>query len=251
MADTDADGRHRRGRLGVGLRSLVHCYRLPSMGSPTPAPLLDWLASLPADARDEALERRLGIRDAFVGASPAGDHLLPYHPSGVAPIVHAALEVPITADDVVIDLGSGAGKVILVTRLLTGATARGVELQAPLVERARRSARDLGIDVSFVEADARAAHIDDGTVFYLYTPFTGPVLAEVLARLHAIATRRAIVVCALGVDLARLAPWLTPRPLDAFWLTLYDSVVPGAAPRPLRETVVSREIAERIARCRD
>jgi SAM-dependent methyltransferase len=221
------------------------------MGSTPPGPLLDWLASLPADARDEALERRLGIRDAFVGASPAGDHLLPYHPSGVAPIVHAALDVPITPDDVVIDLGSGAGKVILLTRLLTGATARGVELQAPLVDRARRSARDLGIDVSFIEADARTADVEDGTVFYLYTPFTGPVLAEVLVRLHAIATRRAIVLCALGVDLARLAPWLTPRPLDAFWLTLYDSVVPGVPPRAPRDSVVNREVAGRIARDED
>jgi hypothetical protein len=66
-------------------------------------------------------------------------------------------------------------------------------------------------------------------VFFLYVPFTGAVLGRVLERLPDVARRHAIVVCALGVDLA--APWLAQRPLDAFWLSLYDSVVEGVPAR--------------------
>ena len=83
-------------------------------------------------------------------------------------------------------------------------------------------------------AGFRDADLADGTVFFLYSPFEGPVLSHVLGRLHAVATERPIVVCALGIDLERNADWLSPRPSNAFWLTIYDSVVPGIPPRSPR-----------------
>jgi SAM-dependent methyltransferase len=195
---------------------------------------LAWIASLPEDARDAAVEARLGIAEPrAVEHPPPGDHLIGYHASGVTSIACALREVPVTSDDVVIDLGAGLGKVVLLTRLLTGATARGIELQGALVDRARAAASALGVEVTFTCADARDAELDDGTVFFLDLPFTGPVLAAVLERLHAIAQRRDIVVCALGVDLDRAAPWLLARKeLDAFWLSIYDSRLPGASRRP-------------------
>ncbi len=196
--------------------------------------MLAWLAALPPAGRDAALEEYLGIVSDGGFSHPPGEHLIGYHPSAVASIVRALVEVSLGEEDVVIDLGAGLGKVVFVTHLLTVASARGIELQPALVRRARATASHLGIDVRFTEADARVADLDDGTVFFLYAPFTGPVLAEVLARLHLVATRRAIVVCALGIDLERTAPWLAPRPLDAFWLTVYDSVVTGTPPRSPR-----------------
>src|ERR1700679_2728882 len=110
--------------------------------------LLTWLASLPSRDRDVALEERLGIADTGLGASPAdpltpGEDLIGYHPSGVAAILCALAEAPVTRDDVLVDLGSGLGKVVLLTALLTGATARGVELQPALVGRARLAAARL------------------------------------------------------------------------------------------------------------
>jgi SAM-dependent methyltransferase len=196
-----------------------------------PPDLLAWLASLPAGARDAAVEGRLGIGPPLPSSHSPGEDLIGYQPSGVASIVRALREVPVLAGDVVVDLGSGLGKVVLLARLLSGATARGIEVQAALVERAREAAQRLAVDVEFTAGDAREADLDDGSVFFLYTPFVGPVLAAVLARLHALARRRAIVVCALGIGLDRDAPWLARRPLDAFWLDVYDSVVPGVAPR--------------------
>jgi SAM-dependent methyltransferase len=195
------------------------------------AELLAWLSSLPAEERDAAVEEYLGIDGPAPCSAPPGDHLIGYHASSVDAIVRALAEVPVGADDVVVDLGAGLGKVVFLAHLITGATARGIELQPCLVDRARAAAVGLGIDVRFTQADAREADLDDGTVFFLYAPFTGPVLDEVACRLHAVAKRRAIVVCALAIDLDRHARWLVRRPIDSFWLTIYDSIVAGPTNR--------------------
>ena len=108
---------------------------------------------------------------------------------------------------------------------------RGIEIQPALVERARRVSTELRLDVSYIQADARHADLADGTVFFLYVPFTGSVLRDVLRNLRRVATDHAIVVCSLGVDLDREAPWLSRRPSDSFWLTLYDSVLPSVPER--------------------
>jgi hypothetical protein len=213
----------------------------------SPDELLAWLASLPPSQRDAALEDRLGIPPP-PSAAPPGLHTVGYHASGVAAVVRMLLEVPVVASDVLVDLGAGLGKVVLLTRFLTGAAARGVELQPALVSRARAAAARMGLgDVSFAQGDAREADLSEGTVFYLYAPFTGPVLAEVMNRLRSVAVHRAIVVCALGVDVEREAPWLVRRPLDAFWLAIYDSAEPGAAPCPRGASPISGRLAEAIA----
>lgn len=196
--------------------------------------LLAWLASLPAAARDPAFDAHLGLEQPFASADvPPGAQLIGYHASGIAPIVRALLEVPVTSQDVFIDIGSGLGKVTFLARLLTGATARGIEIQPSLVLQARAAAQRLGVAVEYIECDARAAKLDDGTVFYLYAPVHGVALNELLARLHGVARQHAIVVCALGIDLDHgdAAPWLIARNIESFWLAVYDSVVPGVPAR--------------------
>jgi SAM-dependent methyltransferase len=194
--------------------------------------LLARLAALPPAERDAEVERYLGIAEGADSTAP-GAGLIGYHASGVAPIIHALVEVPVGRDDVVVDLGAGLGKVVLLASLLTGARSRGIELQPALVQRARSAAARLGVPVEIAQGDVRDAPLEDGTVFFLYAPFHGPVLRDVFGRLRAVASRRAIVVCALGVDLGREAPWLVPRPIDSFWLSIYDSRVEGASPRDL------------------
>jgi SAM-dependent methyltransferase len=191
---------------------------------------LVWLARVPPGDRDRALEERLGLEADPASASPPGDELIGYHAAGVAPILRALLEVPVGPEDVFVDLGAGLGKVVFLTALLTGASVRGVEIQADLVARARAGAQRLGMDVRFELGDAREASLDDATVFFLYLPFTGGTLAAVLDRIRSVAERRQVVLCALGIDLDRI-DWLARRPIDEFWLTVYDSVFPEAAPR--------------------
>ena len=53
-------------------------------------------------------------------------------------------------------------------------------------------------NVEFIHADARDADYADGTIFYLYTPFQGEMLRQVLGKLEAQAERRHIKVCTYG-----------------------------------------------------
>ena len=172
---------------------------------------------------------------------------MPYMPSAIGQLVRAVLDVPITEHDVFVDLGAGLGKAAMAVHLLTGAPARGVELQAGLVSEASAQARELGLDaVSFAQGDALDADLDDATVVFFYLPFTGDVLAGVLQRLEAVARRRQLVLCALGVDLH--VDWITARPTDEFWLTIYDSHIAGAEPRPARAALPFGSLGEAIAR---
>jgi hypothetical protein len=97
-----------------------------------------------------------------------------------------------------------------------------VEIQEPLVRRARALCAELALtDVTFVHADAAESALD-GTVFFLYAPFNGPMLARVLARIEEVARRRRFVVCAVGLEL-REVPWLVARRTSSVSLTLYDA----------------------------
>jgi hypothetical protein len=64
--------------------------------------------------------------------------------------------------------------------------------------------------VEFIHQDARDADYTDGTIFYLYTPFTGGILQAVLGPLEAEAHKRPIKVCAYGPCSRQLsaASWL-------------------------------------------
>ena len=176
---------------------------------PRGAALVDWLAALPPRERDRAFEERYGIGTA--PGTPPGEDMIGYVPSGVAPVVRAVLDAPITSADTVLVLGAGLGKAMVLIEALGGARVRGVEIQPDLA--ARCLAR--GLDVTC--ADAREVDPGDASVVYMYLPCTGDALRVVADR---IAAR---CVCALGVDL----PGRKARPSAAFWLSIYD-----AAPRP-------------------
>jgi hypothetical protein len=211
--------------------------------------LLAWLGGHPPAARDAAMEQLLGIeKPASTLGTPLGGDRMPYMPSAIAPIVRAVLDVPIAQGDVFVDLGAGLGKVVMAVHLLTGARARGVEVQPSLVAEARGRAAELALDgVEFVAGDALTADLDDATVVFLYLPFTGAVLEGVLRRLEAVAHRRQLVLCALGLDL-RGADWIAPRPTEEFWLSIYDSRIEGAEPRPASPPGRLSTLGEPIAR---
>ena len=74
------------------------------------------------------------------------------------------------ADDVVYDLGSGDGRLVILAAQLHGAQGVGYEVQPPLVALSRQSAIDAGVAdrVRFVEDDFRAADLAPATVVFLY-----------------------------------------------------------------------------------
>ena len=87
------------------------------------------------------------------------------------PVVYQMLELAgVTRDDVVVDLGSGDGRIVILAAQKYGARGVGVELDAKLVERSRQIAREAEVAdrVSFVQGDLFAADLSSATVVTLF-----------------------------------------------------------------------------------
>jgi hypothetical protein len=105
----------------------------------------------------------------------------------------------ISCNDVFYDLGSGLGQVGILVHLLSGATTWGVEFEPTYCEYAKACAAALGLTaVEFINTDARTADYSDGTVFFLYTPFTGRMLDDVLEELRDVSHSRTIRLFTYG-----------------------------------------------------
>ncbi len=172
------------------------------------------------------------ISGVFQLEEPTGEYvqrdsdMVFYQPTPARHIFHMIALTALTASDVLVDLGSGLGHVPLLVSICTGASSIGIELEAAYVERARQCAQRLNLNrVAFMHQDARASDLSTGTVFYLYTPFTGSILRYVLDRLRCEAATRPIRICAYGP----CAPVIADEP----WL------VATAAPSTDRITVLS------------
>ena len=160
-------------------------------------------------------------------------HLQPgmigYHPTP-ARVIFALLEhLHLSADAVFYDLGAGLGRVVLLVGLLTAAHVKGIEFEPAYCTYAQQRADSLRLSrVTFLNVDARQADYTDGTVFFLYTPFTGRMLQAVLAKLEAVARTRPITLATYGActrDVAR-QHWVQPTVQQAFahdTLTLFSS----------------------------
>jgi 16S rRNA A1518/A1519 N6-dimethyltransferase RsmA/KsgA/DIM1 with predicted DNA glycosylase/AP lyase activity len=76
----------------------------------------------------------------------------------------------VTADDVVYDLGSGEGAIVLRAAEKFGARGIGVEIDPKLVKTANDRARKRGLadKVTFIEGDLFKADISEATVVTLY-----------------------------------------------------------------------------------
>lgn len=122
-----------------------------------------------------------------------------YQPTPARHILHLIEASALASTDVLIDLGAGLGHVPMLASILTSARSVGVEVQAAYVASAVECARSLGLSrADFVQRDALAADLSAGTVFYLYTPFTGGSLLAVLRNLRRESESRPIRICTLG-----------------------------------------------------
>lgn len=194
------------------------------------AALHDRLLAVPAADRDAFVDELLALPEPppDIAALPRG--AVPYLPAGVDEILHMVREAPLREDDQLVDLGSGLGRVVILAHLLSGAPACGIEIQEPLVRCARICGAALALSaVTFLHDNAAAAALD-GSVFFLYSPFSGETLTRVVRQLEAVAHRRPITVCAVGLELPG-EPWLRRRETASVALTLYDSCIPGMTAR--------------------
>ncbi len=189
-------------------------------------------AQAPAE-RDGFVDRLLGLEDQPTTDEDAvanDPELIRCVASGVSAVADAVLKAGVGPEDVFVDVGAGSGRVAMLVHLLTGARTVGLEIQRGLVDFGRQRVEALALEgVELRVGDART-ELPEGTVHYLYLPFVGRSLARVVDALGAMARRRSIAVCALGVELRR-QDWLRPIDETSLWMSVYESAVPGVAPR--------------------
>jgi hypothetical protein len=132
--------------------------------------------------------------------------------------------------DLFFDIGSGLGQVVLLVNLISGARARGIEYEPAYCAYASAMASRLRLtDVDFLHADARQVDYSKGTVFFLYTPFEGKMLQEMLRLLQTASRDRVIRVFTYGPCSIQLAAenWLycvKGIPDDPYTLCLFASL---------------------------
>jgi len=185
---------------------------------------------LEGDYLDVFINGVLGIGYPPVETKNLQPGMIGYHPTPARVILALIEHAHLQADDVFYDLGSGLGRVALLVGLLTAAQAKGIEYEPAYCAYAQELADSLRLSrVAFLNVDAREADYADGTVFFLYTPFTGRLLQAVLAKLAEEARRRHITLATYGActrDVAQQS-WLQATVQRAFahdTLALFTSV---------------------------
>jgi SAM-dependent methyltransferase len=189
---------------------------LLAAGRASPHAFRTALANSPADRREGWLDRVFGLGDLPEDGPELPRGCVPYLPSSLEILLRVIELADVRSDDVFVDIGSGLGRALALTHFATGAGAIGVEIQPALVRASRELAARLNAQqVSVIEGDAArvAAHITTGSAFFLYCPFGGDRLNQVLNDLESIARTRVIRVCSLDLPLPS-RPWLTPVSLS-------------------------------------
>jgi SAM-dependent methyltransferase len=133
-------------------------------------------------------------------------------------------------EDVFFDIGAGLGQAALLVNLLSGASARGIEYEPVYCSYATNCALALNLpNVEFINSDARKADYTEGTVFFMYTPFKGRMLQDMLEILKKESQKRAIRIFTYGPCSPELGQqsWLhceNGTPDDFYKLYLFTSL---------------------------
>ena len=179
---------------------------------------------LPRD-RDAWLDQRWRLAEIPDDDPELPRGCVPYLPCPVATVLAALDAAEVTSRDVFVDIGSGAGRTVLLARLLSGATCLGLEIQPTLVAAARKSADALGLDrTEFIAGDAADALrlVAHGSVFFLYCPFGGERLERLLDDLQVVAGAHPIRICCVQMP-PLVRPWLERLPSATVELEAYRS----------------------------
>jgi hypothetical protein len=167
------------------------------------------------DAFDTFVNDLLRIDLAPVETKEREPDMVFLQPTPARIVLELVERIGITTDDIFYDLGSGLGQVAILVGLLSGAKTKGIEFEPAYCDYARRCAEKLNLSrVEFANVDARDADYSDGTIFFMYTPFGGSMLQEVLEGLWSESQKRTIRICTYGP--------CTPRVSEQTWLRRID-----------------------------
>ncbi|OQA03880.1 MAG: hypothetical protein BWY68_00610 [bacterium ADurb.Bin400] len=114
--------------------------------------------------------------------------------------------------DIIYDLGSGYGRVVLYGALTTTARYKGIELIPERVERCNTIKNKISIEnADFIRSNVLDHDYSDGTIFFLFNPFATQTLYEVGQRLEEIANSHYIRIVSWGGpsnEFLSTQPWL-------------------------------------------
>jgi Histone methylation protein DOT1 len=133
-------------------------------------------------------------------------------------------------EDVFFDLGSGLGQVAILVNLLAGVIAKGIEFEPAFCDYALDCAAELNLsNVEFINADARKADYSEGTVFFMFTPFKGEILQDVLMILRNESLGKKIKIITYGpcTGPVALRSWLdfaAPKDDSPYKLGIFNSL---------------------------
>ena len=136
----------------------------------------------------------------------------------------------ITDRDVFFDLGAGLGQPVILVNLLAGIRSIGVEYQPSYHRFAQARVEMLSLDdVMLINSDARVVDIRDGTIFFLFSPFKGHILAHLLDKIRRESTRRTIRVCTFGPCVEQIGEesWLRlvyPLEMGEYKMCVFESI---------------------------
>ncbi len=184
------------------------------------------------DYRDVVTSEVLQFEEPDAGIAELAQEMVFYQPTPARHVFDLLGRAALTDRDVLVDLGSGLGHVPLLAAVCTNARCIGIEREAAYVDCARLCAQALKLsNVTFTTQDARDADFSRGTLFYLYTPFTGTILRSVLDALRREAARRDIRIGTYGpcTSVVAAEPWLHVIGVrQAGWTVLFRSGAIGA-----------------------
>lgn len=194
------------------LRQTFNNFTEYKVGAPAPA-------RAGTDDLDSLLDGILELQSYQYITDSLQPDMIPYVPTPARVILEAVDRLELKRDDVFYDLGSGLGRVVMLANLISGVQAKGIEISTVLHQHACQFAEKMALsNVSFLNADVRAADYSDGTVFFMYTPFTGDIFRSVLDRLHEQAQTRPIRICSYGPNTTSIAyeTWLQADTEDVY-----------------------------------
>jgi SAM-dependent methyltransferase len=126
-------------------------------------------------------------------------------------VFQMAALMKLNCDDVFFDIGSGLGQVAILVNLLGGTKATGIEYEAAYCDYAKECAAQLNLhNVEFINANAVDVNYSAATVLFVYTPFEGNMLKEMVEVLRKAAQRKPIRLFTYGPCSSFIAaqPWL-------------------------------------------
>ncbi len=182
------------------------------------------------------MKRLAGLALAAAAAAAQADEVEWRVPFITTPgeVVERMLELAGTGSgDLVVDLGSGDGRIVIIAAQKYGARGLGIELDQRLVEKSRANARAANVAdrVTFVQGDVLASEISQATVVtvYLLPSLIGQLQPRFIGELKP-GTRivsHAFSMAGWKPDLTQTVRLAKPHPGQGDESTLYLWVVPA------------------------